>query len=130
MYEKSRAPLALMEQLIMLFIFTMAAVTCMQAFIYSSNLSKNDEIKYKAMNHAREVVEYCKEYRGDLEEVAKELGGSATNNGLIVKYAKDEMLVTLLITQKDKYLVQGEVRVLSNDNLIYKLEVAYQNENK
>ena len=44
-YERSKAPLALMEQIIMILVFALTAAVCMQAFVYSSNLSKQGENK-------------------------------------------------------------------------------------
>ena len=37
---KSRAPLALMEQMVMLLVFALAAALCLQAFVRSDNISR------------------------------------------------------------------------------------------
>lgn len=39
-YTRSKAPLALMEQLIMILVFAAAAAVCVRAFVYASQLSK------------------------------------------------------------------------------------------
>ena len=38
-YTRSKAPLALMEQLIMILVFAAAAAVCVRAFVYASQLS-------------------------------------------------------------------------------------------
>lgn len=70
-YEKSKAPLSLMEQLIMVFIFAFAAAVCLQAFVYSDGLSKDSTVKETAAMRATEVIETCKAYHGDMEQAAK-----------------------------------------------------------
>ena len=37
---KSKAPLALMEQMVMLLVFALAAALCLQAFVQSDRLSR------------------------------------------------------------------------------------------
>ena len=59
-YERSKAPLALMEQIIMILVFALAAAVCLQAFVYSNSLSVKGEQENNAVSHAQEVAEYCK----------------------------------------------------------------------
>ena len=68
-YERSKAPLALMEQIIMILVFALASAVCLQAFVYSDRLSRTDEQKQNAMTKAQLVTEYCKGCQGDLERV-------------------------------------------------------------
>ena len=42
-YERSKAPLALMEQIIMILVFALAAAVCLQAFVYANGLSGRGE---------------------------------------------------------------------------------------
>ena len=44
-YERSKAPLALMEQIIMILVFALAAAVCLQAFVYANGLSTRGEKK-------------------------------------------------------------------------------------
>ena len=44
-YERSKAPLALMEQIIMILVFALAAAVCLQAFVYANGLSTRGEIE-------------------------------------------------------------------------------------
>ena len=45
---KSKAPLSLMEQLIMLLVFALAAALCLQVFVLSAQISR----RCKATDHA------------------------------------------------------------------------------
>lgn len=38
--ERSKAPLALMEQIIMILVFALASAVCLQAFVYADRLSR------------------------------------------------------------------------------------------
>ena len=45
---KSKAPLALMEQMVMLLVFALAAALCLQAFVQSDRLSRESEARAHA----------------------------------------------------------------------------------
>ena len=45
---KSKAPLAMMEQIVMLLVFALAAALCLQAFVKSDQLSKRSEDRDRA----------------------------------------------------------------------------------
>ena len=98
-YQRSKAPLSLMEQLIMVFVFAFAAAVCLQAFVYSDNLSKNGTAREMAATRATEVAEVCKAYRGDLEQAASRLEATLVptdaGNGLEMTYADDGLRVVL-----------------------------------
>ena len=64
-YERSKAPLALMEQIIMILVFALAAAVCLQAFVYANGLSGRGEKENIAAAHAQEVIEMCKACAGD-----------------------------------------------------------------
>ena len=55
-YERSKAPLALMEQIIMILVFALAAAVCLQAFVYANGLSGRGEKENIAAAHAQEVI--------------------------------------------------------------------------
>ena len=46
---KSKAPLLLMEQMVMLLVFALAAALCLQAFVKSDGLSRRSEARDRAM---------------------------------------------------------------------------------
>lgn len=51
---KSKAPLALMEQMVMLLVFALAAALCMQAFVKSEEVSLSSDTKSSAALAARD----------------------------------------------------------------------------
>ena len=100
-YQRSKAPLSLMEQLIMILVFAFAAAVCLQAFVYSDKLSKEGTMQETAAMRATEVIETCKAYHGDMKKAAGALGGelipSASDNGdsIEMTYAEDELKVVI-----------------------------------
>lgn len=74
-YERSKAPLALMEQIIMILVFALAAAICLQAYVYADKMSKDGQLRERASARAREVIEYCKATEGDLPFVSGRLSG-------------------------------------------------------
>ena len=61
---KSKAPLSLMEQLIMLVVFALAAALCLQVFVLSGSVSCDSETK---------ITKSC---HGDFESISHILGGT------------------------------------------------------
>lgn len=100
-YQRSKAPLSLMEQLIMILVFAFAAAICLQAFVYSDRLSKDGTVRETAAMRATEVIETCKAYHGDMKKAADALGGvlipSANDNGdsIEMTYQDDELKVVI-----------------------------------
>ena len=73
---KSKSPLMLMEQLLMILVFVLAAAFCLQAFALSERLSLADEQRSQAALQAQNAVEILKACHGDYAEAVSLLGGS------------------------------------------------------
>lgn len=59
---RSKAPLVLMEQMVMLLVFALATALCLQAFVKSDEISKNSEARDRAAflcQSAAEIVQSC-----------------------------------------------------------------------
>lgn len=126
-YERSKAPLALMEQIIMILVFALTAAVCLQAFVYSNNLSEEGDKENLAASHAQEVVETCKMYSGDLDQVQLKLSGERTENGIRVFYEEDHMTVVLEITEQSDWLARAKVSVQDEkDKEIFSVDTAWQ----
>jgi len=69
--KQSKAPLALMEQMVMLLVFALAAALCLQIFVYSDAASKRSEARDKAALLCQSVAESLRHTEGDLEAVAE-----------------------------------------------------------
>ena len=57
---KSKAPLAMMEQLVMVLVFALAAALCLQTFVLSGKISKKTEAKNRAVTEAQNAAEIMK----------------------------------------------------------------------
>lgn len=96
---KNKAPLALMEQMVMLLVFALAAALCLQVFIKSDEISLRSQARSDAALAAQNVAEIARHSGGSIEhalmETAKELSVSyqkiAGNIGvnLVIFYDKE-----------------------------------------
>lgn len=71
---RNKAPLALMEQMVMILVFALAAALCLQAFVQSDELSGESEARDRAVLLCQTVAESIKAEHGDLSTAAQELG--------------------------------------------------------
>ena len=133
-YQRSKAPLSLMEQLIMVFVFAFAAAICLQAFVYSDRLSKDGTAKENASVRATEVIEIVKAYHGDMQKAADKLGatytasdsGAAGESGTLVKeYPDDGMKVTL---ETNEATATGGANYYHQTGKVYVIEIPGEGE--
>lgn len=54
---RSRAPLSLMEQMVMLLVFALAAAVCLQVFVKSDELSRSSEVRDRAAAACQNAAE-------------------------------------------------------------------------
>ena len=54
---RSKAPLSLMEQMVMLLVFALAAALCLQAFVKSDQISRQSEARDQAVVRCQELAE-------------------------------------------------------------------------
>lgn len=71
---RSKAPLLLMEQMVMLLVFALAAALCLQAFVKSDNLSRRSEARDRAVTLCQSAAETVRHSGGNFNEAAEELG--------------------------------------------------------
>ena len=88
---KSKAPLLLMEQMVMLLVFALAAALCLQAFVKSDGLSERGERRDRAVTAAQTAAEAVRHCKGDLTRTAALLGVEQHGNSeaLLVAYDRD-----------------------------------------
>ena len=73
---RSKAPLLLMEQMIMLLVFALAAALCLQAFVQSDAASRESEARDRAANLCQSMAEVLRTNGGDPYQAADTvLGG-------------------------------------------------------
>ena len=82
---RNKAPLALMEQLVMILVFALAAVLCLQVFVVSDRLSRESEARDRAVTAAQNAAETLKSCAGDFERAAS-IRGRLENENWILDY--------------------------------------------
>ena len=73
---KSKAPLSLMEQMVMLLVFALAAALCLQAFVKSDQISRQSEARDRAVVLCQSVAEVIRHNGGDLKEAMTQVNGT------------------------------------------------------
>ena len=71
---RSKSPLALMEQLVMVLVFALAAALCLQVFAFSDRMSERNADIDRAVLLAQNTAETIKAC-GGVEEAAEAVGG-------------------------------------------------------
>ncbi len=87
---KSKAPLLLMEQMVMLLVFALAAALCLQTFVRSDSISRQSEERDRAVVMVQSAAETIR-YEGGtpenaLEMAAKQLDGTYIDGTLLLEY--------------------------------------------
>ena len=127
-YERSKAPLALMEQIIMILVFALTAAVCLQAFVHSDSSSKQSSNKDVAVTHAQEVAEYVKDLK-DVDAVCRKLSGQRTAEGAIFSYPEDNMEVHMVLNEEasNEYLLYADISVVDDKKeTLFSIDVACQ----
>ena len=73
---RSKAPLSLMEQMVMLLVFALAAALCLQAFVKSDRISRQSEARDRAVVLCQSVAEVIRHNGGDLKEAMTQVNGT------------------------------------------------------
>ena len=91
--RSSKPPLILMEQMVMVLVFALAAALCLQAFVKSDSISKKSEQRDRALLCAQNAMEVVRDCRGDMYAAAEILGSqnpySASESNFSVDYEDD-----------------------------------------
>ena len=86
---KNKTSLTLLELLIMIMVFALAAALCLRAFVYSGKLSAQDRMRAEAESAAQHVAELLKSEKGDVSAVYKQLQAAPVAKGMTVSSAGD-----------------------------------------
>lgn len=138
---RSKAPLALMEQMVMILVFALAAALCLRAFVLSDSLSKENTRQDDAVLLAQNAAEVYKACRGDGTAAAEMLGGEVSQGVWSSFYTEDltaaanrenaAYMVAVLPEQTD---VPGLGRAVAavfeadGSESLFELDVAWQKE--
>ncbi|MCI9263717.1 MAG: hypothetical protein HFF06_04010 [Oscillospiraceae bacterium] len=144
---RSKAPLALMEQMVMLLVFALAAALCLQAFVLSDKLSRREEARSRAAQVCQSAAEAIRHSGGTGEEALSggaEILGAEYSDGLLQQtYDRDwEPVAGTAWAQADPAyrltavaedggqlglgLAQVKVYDVEEEELLFQLEVAWQ----
>lgn len=122
---KSRAPLVLMELVVMVLVFALASALCLHAFVLARQLSDRSLLAGEALLLAQNAAETLKLTCGDLQSAALQLGGQA-QAGLWTLAQGDLLLEVRPVTVNLSGLGRAEVRVLRENDPLVTLSVAWQ----
>ena len=128
---KNKTSLTLMEQVVMVMVFALAAAICLQAFALSSRVSRECEARDEAVLLAQNTVELLKYHAGSPEKAlaaaAQSLGGSFENGTLLLAAEEHDLL---LLAQAEACDIPGlsrvRVQVLQGDEECFFLIAAWQ----
>lgn len=139
---KSKAPLAMMEQMVMVLVFALAAAVCLQAFLWSDSHSHQNAARDRACleaQNAAELIKNAADTPDPFSAAASALHGSAEADRFFVEYDADwqpvpENGVYRLTAQRiptdTPGLGKAEIQVSSLDGKdavpLFQLNVAWQ----
>lgn len=132
---RSKAPLTLIEQAIMLLVFALAAVLCLQAFVWSEAASDRAAAQDQALVEAQSAAEVLKSCRGDFETAADLYGGSWNDGAWTICYDEQwqqtdaDAAYLLRVEPQDSgsaYLGTAQVSVWEGDTGLVSLDLAWQ----
>lgn len=137
--SENKTPLALMEQVIMVFVFALAAALCVQVFVYARAVSVSMEERDRGINICQSVAETAKLCSGELEEMEAYFDGYKKDDSFllfydekwnVVKETDDNICyqVAFRVLEEGEFCSSGEVVALKKgDNAeIFSLQIAWQ----
>ena len=90
---KNKAPLTLIEQMVMLLVFALASALCLQAFVKADQISLRSEARCNAALAAQDAAELIRHSGGDmshaLSHAGELLGGTYDQGMLYIVYDRD-----------------------------------------
>lgn len=121
---RNKAPLALLEQILMLLIFALAAVICLRVFLWSDDTSRHGARRDEALIHAQTVAETVKAHGGDFAAAAAALHGTVEDGALVI----DGETYTLRAEKQAPapYLGRAEIAVEAGGEVLFTLPIAWQ----
>lgn len=115
---KSRASLTLMELLVMILVFSLAAAVCLRCFGAAAQLRRETALRDRAVVLAQNGAEAVKAAGGDLEKAALLLEKIPEEEGLTLEMQKQSSGIP--------GLGQALVQVTGEDGILFHLTVSWQ----
>jgi len=132
---KNKAPLILMEQVVMVLVFALTSAWCLRMFVLSEKLSVTYMATDRAVIEAQNAAEYLKQ--GALDEYLNLYGATEEPDCWLVSYDKDWNVTTqdretkyvlklFLTDSQNEFLWTAEIAVFSEDEELICISVAGQ----
>lgn len=150
---RSKAPLALMEQMVMILVFALAAALCLQVFVFADQMSRRTAAIDRAVAECQNAAELLKASGGDMSHalttVAREMGGTGSQGLVQIGYDKNWNVLPAEESEDFVYVValQGmptetdrlwkaqiwaaavkDLQVGGDGSLLFQMEAAWQRE--
>ena len=133
---RSRAPLSVLEQLLMVLVFALAAAICLRGFVWADSTSRRNQNRDLALVQAQSAAAVVQYNRGDLTRAARSMGGQAQPGQWTIHYDEqwgqtDEggafvLQVTPEVTEQSGLLGSARVKVTGGGETLVQLEVSWQ----
>lgn len=123
---KSKSPLIMLEQLMMLLVFALAAALCLQAFVLADSQSKTTSRRDSAILEVQRTAETIKYCGGDMEKAAGILDGQY--NERLLQVSSDDCII-YAEKQDSGVALMGSARVWAEDEkgqALLSVSVAWQ----
>lgn len=137
---RSKAPLVLMEQLVMVLVFALAAALCIQAFVLADRRSASCAEQNQAVIAAQSAAEVYKNCRGDGNQAAELYGGHVEQGSWVTYWDQDGRQVNdredaafqvqvAPVRTDSEYLGRATLKAVEtggNSQFCYTLQLAWQ----
>ena len=132
---RNKAFLPLMEQILMIAVFAIAAAVCLSAFAAGNRISRERSALDEAVLLAQNTCELMKHAEGDMEKAAELTGGTWKGNELLIYFDANGdktdadgavYLVKACRSEPDSGVGQAEVTVTAGETELYSVSVAWQ----
>ena len=124
---KSRSTLLLMEQVIMVMFFAIAAILCIQIFVYAHRTSIKNAQRTEASVVVQSVAEELKCSGGDYEAISRLHGGNWDGTALEIKDENAEYIVCVTpLEDSNPYMDKAEVKAVAGEDILVAIQVGWQ----
>ncbi len=129
--------LALIEQIVMLLVFTAAALLCLRAFVWAAETAEEAETRDRAMIQAQSAAEVLKACAGNMEEAAAIFGGVWDGSIWKIHFdpqweqsSGDSFYLLEVVSGENTldYLGSASVCIYRKENCLVRLDIAWQEE--
>ncbi len=122
---KNKTSLVLLEQVIMVAVFAVAAAICLRAFLWADSTSRRSESIDRALLQVQNIAEYIKHTGGDLHACADEFGGTVENGQRV--WCEDGYTLTATpLYPNMRYLGSVRRTAADDDGVLAEVTVSYQ----